>query len=79
MGLALELTAVRWNKLPGDFVWGNAFPSAFAVIYPIIASLGEGIFTHGTSGMIGHVMGVGREKALIRRMDASGDVGPPEE
>ncbi|MPN59485.1 hypothetical protein SDC9_207206 [bioreactor metagenome] len=56
---------------------GNAGAAAFPIINPVIGTLREGIFRHGTSRVISHERHVRREEALIRLMHAGCHVCPP--
>ena len=68
---------MRRNELCGHFALRNAFASAFAVIHAVIKSFRQRILAHRAARVVGHVINVRREKALIGLVHARGDVGPP--
>ncbi len=63
----------------GNFTRGHAFAGAFAVIDSVIVTPAVGIFAHGAARVVGHVIDVGREKALVSFVHTSRDVRPPKE
>src|SRR5216684_2008273 len=67
-----------WHELGRNFVLRQAAASAFAVVHSVIAALTKRIFTHRTARVVGYVIDVWREKALVLLMHPRGDVGPPE-
>ena len=69
---------MRWLKLPGHFGRRHAFAPAFAIVHAVVMAFAKRILAHGTSRVVGHVIDVRREEALVGLMDARGDVGPPE-
>ena len=74
-----RLAGVRRDELGGHFGGGDAFGTAFAVVHTVIMALGQGIFAGGAFGVVGDVIDVRREKALVGFMHAGGHIGPPEE
>ena len=70
---------MRRHELVGDFICGHAFAGAFAVIDPVVVILTVGKLAHGATRMVGHVIDVGREKALVSFVHARRDISPPKE
>ena len=66
------------QKLVGKFIVRDAFAAAFTIVDPVVNPLGQRVFTHGATSVVGDVINVWREKTLIRLVNARADVRPPE-
>src|SRR5690348_3430568 len=70
---------MRRHELPRNFRRWNSLASAFAIIHPVIKTLRQRVFAHRTPGVVGDVIDIRWKEALIRLMNARGDIRPPEE
>ena len=78
--LPFSLRQAMWrHEVAGNLRLGDTMPGAGGVIDPIVVALAERIGAGRALGVVGDIIDIGREEALVLFVDPGGDIRPPQE